>query len=50
MTDAQESLCCPQCGSQRLYKDGIRYTLNGQSQRWLCRDCNYRFTEPNHNR
>lgn len=50
MTDAQESLCCPQCGSQKLYKDGIRYTLNGQSQRWLCRDCNYRFTEPNHNR
>jgi hypothetical protein len=40
-------LKCPQCGSTRLYKDGMRYLLTGQSvQRWLCRDCCYRFSEP----
>jgi integrase len=50
MTETRKSLCCPQCGSQKLYKDGNRYTLNAQIQRWLCRDCGYRFTEPNHNR
>ncbi|MEM2995824.1 MAG: tyrosine-type recombinase/integrase [Candidatus Bathyarchaeia archaeon] len=40
---------CPQCGSHRLYKDGLRYLANGTSiQRWLCRNCGYRFTNPNH--
>ncbi|MGB9959716.1 MAG: tyrosine-type recombinase/integrase [Candidatus Bathyarchaeales archaeon] len=36
---------CPQCGSQCLYKDGIRYASNDQIQRWLCRKCGYRFSE-----
>ncbi|MDH7596032.1 MAG: tyrosine-type recombinase/integrase, partial [Candidatus Bathyarchaeota archaeon] len=37
---------CPQCGSERLYKDGFRYLNNNTSiQRWLCRDCGYRFSE-----
>ena len=38
---------CPECGSQRLYKDGIRYTKTGQVQRYICRDCGYRFSDPN---
>jgi len=38
-------LCCPQCGSTRLYKDGLRYLSNGDSiQRFLCRNCGYRFS------
>lgn len=39
---------CPQCGSSRLYRDGLR-TLNDGStvQRWLCRSCGYRFSESN---
>jgi len=42
---------CPYCGSQRLYKDGLRYLADGTSvQRWLCRNCGYRFTDPNHRR
>ena len=42
----QPKLKCPQCGSERLYKDGMRYLSNGESvQRWLCRDCYYRFSE-----
>ncbi|MEM2463981.1 MAG: hypothetical protein QXY07_04785, partial [Candidatus Bathyarchaeia archaeon] len=42
---------CPQCGSLRLYKDGLRYLADGTSvQRWLCRNCGYRFTDPNFRR
>ena len=37
---------CPQCGSERLYKDGLRYLKDGSTvQRWLCRNCGYRFSE-----
>src|SRR5665811_2081539 len=25
---------CPECGSQRNYKDGLRYTRNGENQRY----------------
>src|SRR3972149_658245 len=35
---------CPECGSQRVWKDGIRYTLYGEIQRYLCRNCAYRFS------
>jgi len=39
-------LCCPQCSSSRLYKDGLRRLGNGDEvQRKLCRDCGYRFSE-----
>jgi len=37
---------CPECGSQRIWKDGVRYTNEGNIQRWLCRNCGYRFSEP----
>ncbi len=38
---------CPQCHSQRLYRGGFRYLFDGiPVQRWLCRDCNYRFSPP----
>ena len=41
-------ILCPQCGSKRLYKDGLRYLKDGTSvQRYLCRDCGYRFSDPN---
>ena len=37
---------CPQCGSTKLYKDGLRSLTDGTTiQRWLCRECSYRFTE-----
>jgi integrase len=39
-------LCCPECGSKLLYRDGFRYLADGsQTQRWLCRNCGYRFGE-----
>ena len=38
---------CPQCGSKRVWKDGIRRLIDGSVvQRWLCRDCGYRFSDP----
>ena len=36
---------CPQCGSRKVWKDGLRYTSNGAIQRYLCRSCGYRFSE-----
>jgi len=39
---------CPECGSTRLFKDGKRKLADGSKvQRYLCRDCGYRFTDPN---
>jgi integrase len=36
---------CPDCHSRRNWKDGVRQTLNGEVQRFLCRVCGYRFSE-----
>jgi integrase/predicted RNA-binding Zn-ribbon protein involved in translation (DUF1610 family) len=37
---------CPQCGSKKLWRDGNRYSLfDDKIQRWLCRDCGFRFSE-----
>jgi integrase len=39
------ALPCPQCKSTRLFKDGFRYSVSGSRvQRWLCRNCGYRFS------
>jgi transposase-like protein len=40
----EETVICPLCGSKRNWKGGIRYTCAGEIQRYLCRDCGYRFT------
>jgi integrase/ribosomal protein L37AE/L43A len=38
---------CPECGSTRLYRDGLRYLKDDSAiQRWLCRDCSRRFSKP----
>jgi len=36
---------CPECASQRVWKDGIRHTEHGDVQRWLCRSCGHRFSD-----
>lgn len=37
---------CPQCNSTKFFKDGLRYSRNnGSTQRFLCRECGYRFSE-----
>jgi len=44
-----QAISCPNSGSTKLYRDGLRYIRDGSSvQRWLCRNCGYRFTDPNH--
>jgi integrase/predicted RNA-binding Zn-ribbon protein involved in translation (DUF1610 family) len=39
---------CPQCGSTKLWRAAKRRTVYGDEiQRWLCRDCGLRFSDPN---
>jgi integrase/predicted RNA-binding Zn-ribbon protein involved in translation (DUF1610 family) len=38
------SLQCPYCGSNKLWRDGNRYTIfDDRIQRWLCQKCGHRF-------
>jgi len=41
----QPPIRCPQCQSQRVWKDGLRHLADGKIQRYLCRDCAFRFSE-----
>jgi len=39
---------CPQCSSQKIWRDGVRSFVTGETaQRFLCRNCGYRFSQPN---
>jgi len=42
---AQPPMQCPECGSLRIWRDGVRHTGHGDVQRWLCRDCGFRFSQ-----
>jgi integrase/predicted Zn-ribbon and HTH transcriptional regulator len=45
--EADKAVKCPECGSIRSYKNGTRATAEGLVlQRFLCRDCGYRFINP----
>ncbi len=39
---------CPECNSSNIWKDGLRYTNTEQIQRYICRDCGYRFSDSIH--
>jgi len=43
-----KNISCPECGSARTWKDGLRYprSNNDPVQRWICRKCGFRFSEP----
>jgi len=43
---AQPPIKCPECGNQKIWKDGLRYTNLGSVQRYICRNCAYRFSDP----
>jgi len=45
-----QSLRCPECGSQRIWKAGLRYINFGKLQRYICRDCGFRFSDPEYSR
>lgn len=36
---------CPSCKSFKVWKDGLRKIASGDVQRWLCRDCGFRFSK-----
>jgi len=36
---------CPECGSSRAWKDGLRKEGSTAIQRFLCRDCGYHFSD-----
>ncbi len=44
---ADTSPLCPQCKSAKIWKDGLRYTALEPVQRYICRSCGYRFSDPN---
>jgi len=46
---AMSTVECPSCRNERIWKDGIRHTRNGGVQRYLCRECGYRFSETSWN-
>lgn len=46
LVNSEQSLHCPQCGSPESWHDGIRYTDFGEVQRYVCRHCGYRFSDP----
>ncbi len=38
---------CPKCGNKRVWRDGLRFQMFGEEiQRWLCRGCGLRFSDP----
>ncbi|RJS68580.1 site-specific integrase [Candidatus Bathyarchaeota archaeon] len=42
----QPQLRCPECGSKKIWRDGLRYLKDGSTiQRWLCRACGFRFSQ-----
>ena len=45
--DAESSSSCPQCKSKRVWRDGSRFQFGEKIQRWICRDCGLRFSDPN---
>ncbi|MGB9854835.1 MAG: tyrosine-type recombinase/integrase [Candidatus Bathyarchaeales archaeon] len=50
MSFVEANPSCPECGSTRLYRDGLRYLADGEAvQRWLCRNCGFRFSENSKN-
>jgi integrase/rubredoxin len=47
MTVLEPQIKCPECGSGKTYRDGFRYVDGFPIQRYLCRDCGFRFSDPN---
>ena len=41
---AQLTINCPQCSSKKTWRDGIRKTGYSDVQRYLCRECVFRFS------
>ena len=45
--DVGSSPLCPRCQSKKVWRNAKRYTPEGfEIQRWTCRDCRFRFSDP----
>lgn len=42
----QSPLTCPQCQKTRIVRDGHRYPNGEDIQRFVCKNCGFRFSEP----
>jgi integrase len=45
----KQPITCPECGSLKIVKDGLRYPRGNKGpsiQRYLCKFCGFRFSEP----
>ena len=42
--ESEDTITCPDCRSQLIWKGGLRYTDNGKVQRDICRDCDRSFS------
>ena len=38
---------CPNCGAENSWRDGFRFVKTQRVQRYMCRNCGSRFSEPN---
>jgi len=45
-----ESVRCPICGSVKIWRSGLYRRGNMKIQRYLCRECSYRFIDPRYKR
>jgi len=46
MEEVNAEVRCPQCGSPKVFRNGHRYTEDGEDiQRWLCPNCGVRFSD-----
>jgi len=45
MSKVSFAVKCPSCKSFKVWKDGLRKIANGDVQRYICRDCGFRFSK-----
>lgn len=41
---------CPECNSKKTWKSGNRYIQDNAIQRFICRECGFRFSDPSFSR
>ena len=42
----QKPLICPKCGNDKIWRNGQRAIYSEIIQRWLCKTCGFRFSDP----
>lgn len=42
----QKTLICPKCGNDKIWRNGQRTIYSEIIQRWLCKTCGFRFSDP----